>query len=66
MIVLLLLVSFVHAATVTVLGLDGGVDAGSEAYLVAGIERAEREGHAAVVIEVDTPGGLAYYSSSPP
>jgi membrane-bound serine protease (ClpP class) len=43
----------VHVAT-----LEGGVDPGSAQYLVAAIEGAERAGADALLIELDTPGGL--------
>ena len=37
--------------------LDGMVDAGSGAYLVECVRRAEEAGHAALLVRVDTPGG---------
>jgi membrane-bound serine protease (ClpP class) len=43
---------------VKVLTLDGAVDPFIASYLKAGIEAANREGDAAVVIRIDTPGGL--------
>ena len=46
------------AATVVVLSLSGSVDPGSADYLVSGIAHAEETGASAVVITVDTPGGL--------
>ncbi|MFH1468689.1 MAG: nodulation protein NfeD [Pseudomonadota bacterium] len=58
---LLALVLFVVqalAAPVSVLTLDGGVDPGSAEYLIQGIHKAESDGAAAVVIVMDTPGGL--------
>ena len=46
------------ASTVVVLTLSGSVDPGSADYLVSGIAHAEQTGASAVVITVDTPGGL--------
>jgi len=46
------------AAPVHVLTLKGGVDPGSADYLISGIQAANQAGAAAVVIELDTPGGL--------
>jgi membrane-bound serine protease (ClpP class) len=37
--------------------LEGAVDAGSGAYLVECVRRAEEAGHAALLIRLDTPGG---------
>ena len=50
----------VGAATgeVRVLGVDGIINPISARYLVRGIEEAADEGDAAVLIELDTPGGL--------
>jgi membrane-bound serine protease (ClpP class) len=44
--------------TVKVLTLDGAVDPFIANYLKKGIEAANREGDTAVVIRIDTPGGL--------
>jgi membrane-bound serine protease (ClpP class) len=44
--------------TVKVLTLDGAVDPFIANYLKKGIEAANRDGDAAVVIRIDTPGGL--------
>lgn len=55
---LLLLSSRAFSSTVLVLDLNGAVDPGSADYLIEGIRRAEAESAAAVVICVDTPGGL--------
>jgi membrane-bound serine protease (ClpP class) len=44
--------------TVKVLELDGAVDPFIASYLKQGIEAANREGDAAVVLRIDTPGGL--------
>jgi len=46
------------AAPVYLLELKGGVDPGSADYIVAGIEQAQADGAQAVVLSVDTPGGL--------
>jgi membrane-bound serine protease (ClpP class) len=58
---LLILLAFcarVLAGTVPVLTLEGSVDPGSADYLVTGIHQAEADGAPAVVILIDTPGGL--------
>ncbi len=55
---LLALLTAAFAAPVHVLTLKGGVDPGSAAYITAGIAAAEEAGAAAVVLELDTPGGL--------
>lgn len=55
---LLALIASALAAPVHVLTLKGGVDPGSAAYIVEGIAAAEQAGAAAVVLELDTPGGL--------
>lgn len=55
---LLLIVSAALAGPVHVLRLNGAVDPGSASYLVEGIQRAETEGASAVLIALDTPGGL--------
>lgn len=47
------------AAPVRVLPLDGAITPVSAEYLVEGIARAQRDSAAAVVIELDTPGGLS-------
>lgn len=44
--------------TVLVAQLDGTVTPVVAEHLEDGVERAEREGHAAFVVEMDTPGGL--------
>lgn len=44
--------------TVEVLELNGAVDPFVANYLKSGIESANRDGAAAVVLEIDTPGGL--------
>lgn len=44
--------------TVKVLELDGAVDPFIASYLKNGIQTANREGDAAVVLRIDTPGGL--------
>jgi membrane-bound serine protease (ClpP class) len=47
-----------QAGSVHVLQLDGIVNPISTRYVIRGIEEAAEEGAAAVVIEIDTPGGL--------
>ncbi|HYH97169.1 NfeD family protein [Hyalangium sp.] len=37
--------------------LEGMVDAGSSAYLIECVQRAEEAGHAALLVRLDTPGG---------
>ncbi len=46
------------AAPVYVATVDGGINPAVSDYLIKAIDRAEREGAAALVIELDTPGGL--------
>jgi hypothetical protein len=46
------------AGPVYVLTIDGGINPAVGDYLYKGITQAEREGAQAVVIELDTPGGL--------
>jgi membrane-bound serine protease (ClpP class) len=46
------------AAPVYVATVDGGINPAVSDYLAKAIDRAEREGAAALVIELDTPGGL--------
>ena len=47
-----------RAADVFVVTIDGSISPASADYLIASIDRAEAEGAAAVLIELDTPGGL--------
>lgn len=47
-----------RAADVFVVTIDGSINPASADYLIASIDRAEAEGAAAVLIELDTPGGL--------
>jgi membrane-bound serine protease (ClpP class) len=47
-----------RADTVLVLTVSGGINPAVSDYLRKGIERAERDAVAALVIELDTPGGL--------
>jgi len=44
--------------TVSILRLDGAINPISAEYIVDGITDAEEKGYSAVVIELDTPGGL--------
>ncbi len=46
------------AAPVYVATVDGGINPAVSDYLIKAIDRAEQEGAAALVIELDTPGGL--------
>ncbi len=46
------------ARQVIVLRLEGAIDPAASRYVINGVSRAEREGAEAVVIELDTPGGL--------
>jgi membrane-bound serine protease (ClpP class) len=56
---LLLLASApVRAGEVLVVTIDGSINPASADYLIAAIDRAETEGAEAVLIELDTPGGL--------
>lgn len=55
---LLALFAVAWAGPVHVLTLKGGVDPGSASYLLDGIAAAEAADASAVVIELDTPGGL--------
>ncbi len=44
---------------VIIMELDGSINPGSATYLVRGIEEAEETGAALLIIQMDTPGGLA-------
>jgi len=57
---MLLLVTVMPALAqqVHLLELDGAVGPGTASYIVSGIEEAEQAGASAVVIVIDTPGGL--------
>ncbi len=46
------------AAPIPLLAVEGSIDPGSADYLVAGIAQAEADGAQAVIITLDTPGGL--------
>ncbi len=46
------------AAQLFVVTIDGSINPASANYLIGAIERAEKENAAAVLIELDTPGGL--------
>ncbi len=46
------------ASTLVVARVDGSINPASADYLIAAIERAEQEQAAAILIELDTPGGL--------
>ena len=50
--------SVANAKDVIIVSIDGSINPASSDYLIAAIERAEKEGAAAVLIELDTPGGL--------
>jgi membrane-bound serine protease (ClpP class) len=45
------------AARVAVIRMEGIILGGAQEYVIRSIERAEREGHACLVVELDTPGG---------
>ncbi|HET6486032.1 MAG TPA: nodulation protein NfeD [Spirochaetia bacterium] len=50
--------AFSQDRAAAVLTLDGPIDPVSARYLLRGLQRAQRDGAALVVIQVDTPGGL--------
>jgi len=50
--------SVANAGDVIIVSIDGSINPASSDYLIGAIERAEKEGAAAVLIELDTPGGL--------
>ena len=50
--------SAAFAGDLFVVTIDGSINPASADYLIGAIERAEEEGAAAVLIELDTPGGL--------
>ncbi len=54
----LFLPSFASANDVFVVTIDGSINPASADYLIGAIEQAEAEEAAAVLIELDTPGGL--------
>lgn len=58
MLALLLLCCSALAAEVHLLDVRGSIDPGTADYVVAGIGAAEEQGAAAVIIRLDTPGGL--------
>jgi membrane-bound serine protease (ClpP class) len=47
-----------EAGDVVIVSIDGSINPASADYLIGAIELAEEEGAAAVLIELDTPGGL--------
>jgi membrane-bound serine protease (ClpP class) len=47
-----------QGSTVLVTRVDGPITPVSADHLLEGVERAEQEGHVAIVVELDTPGGL--------
>ncbi len=47
-----------RAGEVVIVSIDGSINPASADYLIGAIELAEKEGAAAVLIELDTPGGL--------
>jgi membrane-bound serine protease (ClpP class) len=55
---LLSMASAAEARDLFVVSIDGSINPASADYLIGAIELAEREGAAAVLIELDTPGGL--------
>jgi membrane-bound serine protease (ClpP class) len=44
---------------VMIMELDGSINPGTASYIVRGIEEAEDDGAALIIIQMDTPGGLA-------
>ena len=46
------------AGTALLLRLDGPIGPATSHYITRGIERAREEGHATVILQMDTPGGL--------
>ena len=54
----LLLVGGARAGDLRVVTIDGSINPASADYLIGAIEDAEESGAAAVLIELDTPGGL--------
>lgn len=50
--------SSAQAGDVLLVQIDGSINPASADYLIAAIQRAEQTGAAAVLIELDTPGGL--------
>jgi membrane-bound serine protease (ClpP class) len=44
--------------TATLLEIDGAIGPATSDYIVRGIEAAPRKGHALVILQMDTPGGL--------
>ncbi|MFP6654387.1 MAG: nodulation protein NfeD, partial [Myxococcota bacterium] len=46
------------ASKLFVVTIDGSINPASAAYLIGAIERAEAEEATAILIELDTPGGL--------
>ncbi len=50
--------SMASAGELFVVSIDGSINPASSDYLLGAIERAEQENAAAVLIELDTPGGL--------
>jgi membrane-bound serine protease (ClpP class) len=57
--VLLVLPGRAQTPTVGVLTIDGAIGPATAAYVERGLRVAADEGHAAVILEIDTPGGLA-------
>ncbi len=54
----LTMASVSQAGDLVVVSIDGSINPASADYLIGAIELAEEEGAAAVLIELDTPGGL--------
>ncbi|MFP4459402.1 MAG: NfeD family protein [Candidatus Zixiibacteriota bacterium] len=55
---LILFSTAAYSGTIDVLSVDGAINPVSSQYIIEGIEKAEENGRSAVIIRLDTPGGL--------